>query len=146
MKSLSSVRLLATPQTIAPQAPLSMGFSRPEYWSGMPFLSPGDLPNPGIEPGSPTLQADSLQYEPLGKPTKCTSMMIFPLSERSLFYMYHPTLSESSLGIWSMSCLNPQPQGFQVINKYVLNGMNMAIDEQNLICILYLSHIIEQFI
>ena len=45
---------------VAHQAPLSMGFSRQEYWSGLPFPSPGDLPNPGIEPGSPALQADAL--------------------------------------------------------------------------------------
>ena len=58
----------ATPWTIACQAPLSMGFSRPEYWSGLPFPSPGDLPDPGMEPGSPILQADSLPSEPPGKP------------------------------------------------------------------------------
>ena len=51
---------LVTPWTVAHQASLSMGFSRQEYWSGLPFSSPGDLPNPGIEPGSPSLQADSL--------------------------------------------------------------------------------------
>ena len=45
-----------------------MGFSRPEYWSGLPFPAPGDLPDPGIEPGSPTLQADSLLTELPGKP------------------------------------------------------------------------------
>ena len=50
------------------RAPLSMGFSRQEYWSGLPFPSAGDLPDPGIEPGSSALQADSLQSEPLGKP------------------------------------------------------------------------------
>ena len=48
----------ATPWTVAFQTPLSMGFSRQEYWSGLPFLSPGDLPDPGIEPGSPAV-ADS---------------------------------------------------------------------------------------
>ena len=48
--------------------PLSMGFSRQERWSGLPFPSPGDLPNPGIEPGSPALQADTLSSEPPGKP------------------------------------------------------------------------------
>ena len=58
------------PWTIARQAPLSMEFSRQEYWSGKPFLSPGDLPDPGIKPGSPALQADSLQSEPPGKPKK----------------------------------------------------------------------------
>ena len=60
MKSLSRVRLFATPWTVAHQASSSMGFSRQEYWSGLPFPSPGDLPNPGIEPRSPTLQAEAL--------------------------------------------------------------------------------------
>ena len=50
------------------QVPPSMGFSRQEYWSGLPFLSPGDLPDLGIKPGSPVLQADSLPSEPPGKP------------------------------------------------------------------------------
>ena len=54
---------LVTPWTAARQAPLSMGFSRQEYWSGLPSPSPGDLPNPGIEPGSLALQADSLLTE-----------------------------------------------------------------------------------
>ena len=54
---LLRVRLFATPRTVVHQAPLSMGFFRQEYWSGLPFPSPGDLPNPGIEPGSPALQA-----------------------------------------------------------------------------------------
>ena len=54
--------------TVAHQAPLSMGFSRQEYWMGWPFPSPGDLPSPGIEPGSPALQADSLLSKPPGKP------------------------------------------------------------------------------
>ena len=59
---------LATPWAVARQAPLSMEFSRQEYWSGLPFPSPGDLPNPGVEPGSPALQADSLPTELQGKP------------------------------------------------------------------------------
>ena len=53
--------------TVAYQAPPSMGFSRQEYWSGLPFPSPGDLPDPGIEPRSPALQADALTSEPPGK-------------------------------------------------------------------------------
>ena len=68
VKLLSRVRLFATPWTVAYQAPLSMGFFRQERWSGLPFPSPGDLPNPGIEPGSPALQADALPPEPPGKP------------------------------------------------------------------------------
>ena len=68
VKSLSSVRLFATPWTVAHQPPLSMGFSRQEDWSGLPFPSPGHLDNPGIKPGSPALQADALPSEPSGKP------------------------------------------------------------------------------
>ena len=70
VKSLSRVQLFATPWTVAYQAPLSMGFSREDCWSGLPFSSLGDLPDPGIEPGSPTLQADALLSEPPGKPTR----------------------------------------------------------------------------
>ena len=55
-----------TPWTVPCQAPLSMGFSRQEYWDGLPFLSPGDLPDPGIKPGSPKLQEGSLLFEPPG--------------------------------------------------------------------------------
>ena len=63
-KSLSHVQLFATLWTVAHQAPPSMGFSKQEYWSGLPFPSPGDLPNPGIEPGSSALEADALTSEP----------------------------------------------------------------------------------
>ena len=63
VQSLSCVRLFATPWTVARQAPPSMEFSRQEYWSGLPFPSPGDLPNPGIEPRSPALQAEALTSE-----------------------------------------------------------------------------------
>ena len=73
VKSLSPVQLFATPWTVTYQAPLSMGFSREEYWGGLPFPSSGDLPDPGIEPGSPTLQTDSLLSELLGKPVKLNS-------------------------------------------------------------------------
>ena len=68
MKWLSCVQLFATPWTVSHQAPLSMGFSGQEYWSGLPFLSPGNLPDPGTELGSPTLQAGTLTSEPPGKP------------------------------------------------------------------------------
>ena len=64
MKLLSHVRLFATPWTVAYQAPLSMGFSRQECWSGLLFPSPGDFPDPGNEPGSPALWADALLWEP----------------------------------------------------------------------------------
>ena len=71
VKSLSRVQFFATPWTVAYQAPLSMGFSRQEYWNGLPFPSPGDLPDPGIEPGFPPLQADTLLSEPQGSPSTC---------------------------------------------------------------------------
>ena len=69
VKLLSRVRLFVTPWTVAYQALQSMGFSRQEYWSGLPFPSPGDLPDPGIEPRSPALQADALPSELPGKST-----------------------------------------------------------------------------
>ena len=63
VKSLSHVQLFVTPWTVAYQASPSMGFSRQEYWSGLTFPSPGDLPDPGIEPGYPALEADALTSE-----------------------------------------------------------------------------------
>ena len=64
------------PRTVACQAPLSMEFSRQEYWSGEPFASPGDLPNPGIEPRSSTLWADPLPSEPAEKPKRILLQVI----------------------------------------------------------------------
>ena len=85
-ESLSRVRLFATPWTVARQLPLSMGFLRQEYWSELPFPSPGDLPDQGIEPGSPVLQADSLPHEPAGirnSPGKSTRVGSIPFSRVS---------------------------------------------------------------
>ena len=67
VQSLSCIQLFVTPSTVAYHGPPSMGFSRQEYWSGLPLPSPEDLSNPGLEPGSPTLQADTLPSEPSGK-------------------------------------------------------------------------------
>ena len=64
------------PWTIAHKAPLSMGFTRQEYWSGLPFPSPGDLPSPGIKPGSPALPTNSLLAESPGKPKKTYKWLI----------------------------------------------------------------------
>ena len=77
------VRLFASPWNVALQAPLSMEFSRQEYWSGVSFPSSGDLPNPAIEPGSPALQADSLPSEPTGKSPLCIGR---PLSKNLTFH------------------------------------------------------------
>ena len=70
------------------QAPLSMGFSRPEYWSGLPFPSPGDFPNPGIRPGSPALQADYLPPEPPEKQCQFTWDISYTSEYFSKFYPY----------------------------------------------------------
>ena len=71
---------IATPWTVAHQAPLSKGFSRQEYWRGLPFPSPGDLPDPGIEPTFPALQVDSLLSEPPGKSPQFSDIIKIPLS------------------------------------------------------------------
>ena len=67
---LSGIWLFVAPWTVARQAPLSMGFSRKEYWSGLPWPPPGDLPGPGIEPGSPAWAGRFFTAEPAGKPPK----------------------------------------------------------------------------
>ena len=102
VKSLSHARHFAIPWTVFYQASLSMGFSRQEYWSGLPFPSPGDLPHPGIEPRSPALQADTLPSEPpvqlikhfaiylkLRQHYKSTILQYIFLS--ACFYSEHPT-------------------------------------------------------
>ena len=76
--SLGHVQLFVTPWTVVHQAPPSMGFSRQEYWSGLPFTSPGDLLDPGIKPRSPALQADVLTSEPPEKPLYNKKTNLFP--------------------------------------------------------------------
>ena len=76
MKSLSRVRLFATPWTVDHQAPPSMGFSRQEYWSGLPFPSPGDRPDSGIKPVSPALACGFFTTEPPGEPGVTLSWQI----------------------------------------------------------------------
>ena len=71
--SNSVMSTLCDPKDSSPQAPLSVGFSRQECWTGLPFPSPGDLPEPGIVPESPALQADSLPSEPPEKPGVTTA-------------------------------------------------------------------------
>ena len=85
----SRVRLFATPRTAAHQALLSMRFSRQGFWSGLPFPSPGDLPNPGIEPRSPALQADPLPTELQGKPMY--KSMCIDFGPRAYFYVCQET-------------------------------------------------------
>ena len=109
-ESVSGVWPLATPWTVACQAPLSMKFSRQEYWSGYPFPSPGDLPNSRIELRSPTLQVDSLPSETLGKPmvfgikvvkkiTHIPIMHVCVLSHFSRVWLFVPP--------WTVACQAP---------------------------------------
>ena len=74
-QSLSHIQFFTTLWIVAYQVPKSMEFSRQEYWSGLPFPSPGDLPNPGIELGPPALQADALPSEQPGKPHKLIGLV-----------------------------------------------------------------------
>ena len=87
-QSLSHVRFFVSPRTVARQAPLSMEFSRQEYWSGLPCASPGDLPHPGIKPGSPALQADSLPSEPPRKPVIYNGRKLVSSAEKVTLYIY----------------------------------------------------------
>ena len=107
LKLLSCVWLFATPWTVAFQAPPSMGFSRQEYWNGLPFPSPGDLPNPGIEPGSSTLQADSLLSEP--QEQLCNVERSFILIKIiylfiCLYWVLVVAGGIFSWGMWTLSC------------------------------------------
>ena len=95
VQSLSRVRLFATRWTVAFQVSPSMGFSRQEYWSGLPFSSPGDLPDPGIEPGFPALEADALTSEPSGTHSK-----------NKWLYAHGCEKGEALLPL--VSCLQPQ--------------------------------------
>ena len=85
LNSLSCVQLFVIPWTTVRQALLTMEFSRQEYWNGLPFPSPGHLPNPGIKPGSPTLQADSLPSKPPGNPQNAAMEML-----KSMFWCTSP--------------------------------------------------------
>ena len=89
---LSRVRLFATSWTVAHQALLSMEFSRQEYWSGLPFPSPADLPDPAIKTQSPALQMDSLPSEPPGKPHVYVHISMYLLS----FYTHGHELGQTS--------------------------------------------------
>ena len=116
---LSRVWLCVTPQTVARQAPLSVGFPRQEYWSGEPLPSPGDLPDPGIELWSPALQADSLPPEP---PGECKSNSWWDKTSHSLgvnwtlknkpMYKYKSILLPSHSGEFWMAWL---PNGHRQI-------------------------------
>ena len=114
--SLSRVRLFVTLWTVARQASLSMALSRPEYWSGVPFPSPEDLPNPGIEPRSPVLQVDSSPFESQGKLSKCLTpntsgdslpVMHTPQSRSAQLLFRHSVVSDCLHGLQHARLLCP---------------------------------------
>ena len=128
VKSLSRVRLFAIPWTVVYQAPLSMGFSRQEYWSGVPLPSPGDLPDPGIEPRSPALQADicftlwaTREYYNSMKPSFYKAFLDFSrqgyFSTLSVLHILYKAKVSSHLTIRTFICVSdpwtvhPQEQG-----------------------------------
>ena len=119
VKSLSRVRLFATPWTVAYQAPPSMGFSRQEYWSGVPLPSPGGLPDPGIEPGSPEFQADALTSEP-------------PVAWNTL-----PNLSQPTFLIWkkSMVMLMAQSCSCESVESLVCGWCSGSISPGTLLAV-----------
>ena len=103
VKSLSRVQLFATPWIVAHQAPLSMGFSRQDYWSGVPFPSPGDLPNPRIEPRSPALRADALTSEP----------PVFPIE----FIYELISFSKEHFSVRLSACIGPLSSGLHTAHQ-----------------------------
>ena len=110
MKSLSHVRLFATPWTVVCQTPPSMGFSRQEYYSGLPFPSPGDLPNPGIEPRSPALWADAFTLWAIREVQKNTPNVRINAGWHSVSMTSH---NREWWALWKIgehrSCLKGQP-------------------------------------
>ena len=110
-----SCQTVVTPWTVAHQAPLSMGFSRQEYWSGLPFPSPGDLPDPGIEPVSPTLQVDYLLSEPQRE--ECGEKFVF--NKRS---QYVESKERGFESLFYSDCFGFLPLGESFINSFVFWG------------------------
>ena len=113
VKLLPCVRLFVIPWTVAYQAPPSMGFSRQEYWNGLSFPSPVDLPNPEIEPGSPALWADSLPTELLGKPHPHSKQIVIFL------YIYYKYICITNLNIIDIEIFS---------YKFILKIFNKILD------------------
>ena len=116
--SCSLVSDSTSPWTVAYQAPLSMGFSRQGYRSGLPFPSPGDLPNPGIQPGSPALQADSLLSKPAGKPWWCP-LPFWPLRSHSA-----PMWSGRSTWLWEWEISS---SFISYLFRFLLSSLNCCV-------------------
>ena len=112
---VKSCMTLVIPCTITHQAPLSMGFPRQEYWSGLPFLSPEDLPDPGIEPASSVWQADSLPLSHLGNPMKFLYIYIYSLPKNWEWW-------ELCFIQWEILGLQAQKIAYQLTLRELLQG------------------------
>ena len=139
-------------QPTRPQAPLSMGFSRQEYWSGLPFTSPGDLSNPGIEPGSLALQADSLPSEPPGKPVieqKIEERWIYYLSLRGDVHLLLPLDMDtpgSQASDWNIYLWHPMAQAFGLELNHTTGFPGSSSCRQQIIEFLNLNNCMSQFL
>ena len=130
VKSLSRVRLFAILWTVAHQTPQSMGFSRQEYWSELPFPSPGDLPDPGIEPRYPTLQANTLTSDPPGKPQGEGD--IYGNSNMETYITIRKIDSQQEFAVWLMKlkqglCINLEGWDGEGDRKEVQKGGDIFI-------------------
>ena len=122
MKSLSHVGLFVTPWTAASQAPPFMGFSRQEYWSGVPFPSLGDLPDSGIESRSPSLQAAALPSKQPGKPLSKVNVLINETLENSSILFCEDTVKESHL--WTRKRALTKNQMCQCVDLKLFSPQN----------------------
>ena len=121
---------LVTPRTVACQAPLSMGFSRQRYWSGLPFPSPGDLPDLGIEPGSPALQAGSVPTELWGKPRTGESdhlLCLLSVQFSCLWFLPAPILYPFFYGITFYLLICSNSLHILDINSWLIMQMTVII-------------------
>ena len=150
---LNHVWLFVTPWTTAHQAPLWMKFSRLEYWSGLPFTSPGDLPNPGIEPGSPALQADSLPSgKPPGKPVieqKIEERWIYYLSLRGDVHLLLPLDMDtpgSQASDWNIYVWHPTAQAFGLELNHTTSFPGSSSCRHQIIEFLNLNNCMSQFL
>ena len=129
VKLLSCVRPFATLWTVAHQVPPSMGFSRQEYWSELPFPSLEDLPNPGIEPESPALQADALTSEPPGKPSHRLRNPKFGALDLVMHILTHQVI-DMPTKLKSHSTTNTnwvKPNSIPLVNGVLVNQLTVCV-------------------
>ena len=127
MKQLSRARLHNPMDSSLRQAPPSMEFSRQEYWSGLPFPSPGNLPDPGIEPRSPSLQTDVLPSEPPGKQAQIFLLLLLNMATRRQHFVMRHTLAGGS---WLTTLISVELLTVVYLFKVYRNLIQLYIDIQ----------------